>query len=225
VNTAGYVDVHAAERDRERCWRANACEALARVCADLGIPLVTFSTDLVFDGRSRTPYRESDPVQPLCAYGSSKAAAERTVLALHPGALVVRTAAFFSPADDYNFVTCALRELLRGRPFQAYDAVTVSPTYVPDLVDATLDLLIDGERGLWHLANRGQTTWLEFGRAAAALAGAHAELVRPCPAPAYMPAFTPLTSERAVLLPPLESALERYWHAGGERVRAAAATS
>src|SRR5206468_12353573 len=78
VNAAGYVRVDDAERERERCFRENVegPAVLAAACARRGIPLVTFSSDLVFDGRKQDPYVESDPVAPLNVYGSSKAKAE-----------------------------------------------------------------------------------------------------------------------------------------------------
>lgn len=215
VNAAGYVRVDDAEREPEACWRENVKGAatLARVCNELGIALVTFSSDLVFDGRSRTPYRESDPARPLNVYGQSKLAAEIAVLAQHDRALVVRTAAFFSPWDQANFVTRALSRLLRGEPVYAYANVTVSPTFVPDLIDPVLDLLIDGETGIWHLTNAGQATWYDLATKSAELAQCDRTLVRPREAPSHIPVFTPLSSERASLLPPLEDALACYWQA------------
>src|ERR1051325_5249871 len=173
VNAAGYVRVDDAEADGERCMRENAegPSVLADACAARGVSLVTFSSDLVFDGESRRPYVESDTVSPLNVYGRSKAEAEARVSAAHPSALVVRTSAFFGPRDEYNFVTLALRSLARGRAFAAASDCVISPTYVPDLVDASLDLLIDGERGVWHLSNRGALSWAELARLARRLAG------------------------------------------------------
>ena len=217
VNTAGYVRVDDAEREPAACERENTTgpAVLAAACAARGLPLLTFSSDLVFDGAKRTPYVESDPVAPLNVYGRTKAAAERRVLAAHPGALVARTSAFFGPWDEYNFVMVALRELRAGRPFVAAEDATVSPTYVPDLVNAGLDLLLDGERGLWHLANPGETTWADLARTAAELAGVDpsgiegrppAELHLPAPRPLY----SALASERGWIMPSLGDALRRY---------------
>jgi dTDP-4-dehydrorhamnose reductase len=180
------------------------------------VPLVTFSSDLVFDGRARSPYRESDGVAPLCVYGHSKAHAERDVLAAHPGALVVRTSAFFGPWDEYNFVTVTLRDLALGNAVRAASDMTVSPTYVPDLVNATLDLLIDGASGIWHLANQGATTWAGFAQQAANMRGYNAELVVPIHSSALClaaarPTYSALGTERGSgLMPPLAAALERY---------------
>ena len=217
VNAAGYVRVDDAEREAERCTRENADGAslLAEACAARGAALVTFSSDLVFDGAKSAPYVESDAVAPLNVYGRSKADAERRVLAAHPGALVARTSAFFGPWDDYNFATLCLRALAAGRAFVAASDSVVSPTYVPDLVNACLDLLIDGESGVWHLANAGALTWAEFATLVARSAGFDPSFVEPRPTrelrlAAARPRYTALASERGALLPPLESALARY---------------
>jgi dTDP-4-dehydrorhamnose reductase len=92
---------------------------------------------------------------------------------------------------------------------------TVSPTYIPDLVDAVLDLAIDGEHGVWHLANAGTATWADLARAAAQLAGAPAERViavarSELPWRAPRPVFSALASARGALLPTLDDALQRY---------------
>lgn len=218
VNAAGYVRVDDAEREPERCFRENAegAATLAAACARSTVALLTFSSDLVFDGAARaTPYLESDPSSPLNVYGRSKAEAERRVLLSLPSALVVRTSAFFGPWDDYNFVTVTLRALAAGEKFAAAGDAVVSPTYVPDLVNASLDLLIDGESGIWHLVNSGATTWYEFARLAADLArlDSSAIVARPMHAlelAAPRPVYSALASERGTLLPSLENALARY---------------
>lgn len=216
INAAGYVHVDEAERDPERCFRENAQgpALLATACARHDVPLVTFSSDLVFDGRRDAPYLEDDAVSPINVYGRSKARGEALVLERHPGALVVRTSAFFGPWDEYNFVYLLLRALRAGQPFDAASDLTVSPTYVPDLVHACLDLLIDGERGLWHLTNGEALTWHALAQRAALAATADASGVRArgwselgwlAPRPAY----TALDSRRARILPGLDDALLR----------------
>jgi dTDP-4-dehydrorhamnose reductase len=218
ANASGYVRVDDAELDSAACERDNLLgpTVLADACARRGIALLTFSTDLVFDGACRSPYLESARPRPLGVYGRSKAEAERRVLERMPDALIVRTSAFFGPWDAYNFVTCALRALRDGIPVEAAEDQVVSPTYVPDLVDAVLDLLIDAERGVWHLANAGAVTWAELAREAAGRAGLDASLViaqsggaleRMAPRPAY----SVLGSERGALLPTLDDALGRYF--------------
>ncbi|MGJ9419472.1 family 1 glycosylhydrolase [Massilia sp. CMS3.1] len=217
INTSGYVRVDDAENEVERCMRENTHGAsiLAEACARLGVHLTTFSSDLVFDGRKDSPYVESDPLTPLGVYGRSKAESEAAVLAQHPGALVVRTSAFFGPWDKHNFVTQALNALERGETFVAANDMTVSPTYVPDLVHTCLDLAIDRECGVWHLNNGGSVTWFELARLAAEKAGIDAAPLAPQASStlgmlAARPAYSVLHSERGVLLPTLENALERY---------------
>jgi dTDP-4-dehydrorhamnose reductase len=217
INAAGYVRVDDAELDRERCYRENiaGAELLANACAARALPFVTFSSDLVFAGERKTPYLETHDVGPLNVYGLSKARAERAVLQAHQGALIVRTSAFFGPWDEHNYLTIALRALRRGEAFAAIDDVVVSPTYVPDLVNASLDLLLDGERGVWHLVNDGSLSWAELVRRAAKLAEVSTTRLqsrswRTFGLAARRPAFSALASERGIVMPNLEDALARY---------------
>jgi dTDP-4-dehydrorhamnose reductase len=217
VNTAGYVRVDAAEQEQEKCLRENACgaEVLARCCQERDVCLVTFSSDLVFNGKIRRPYVETDRTCPLNVYGATKVKAERSVLSLCPQALVIRTSAFFCPWDDHNFAHAVLETLSQDLDYAAANDVTISPTYVPDLVNASLDLLIDGECGIWHLANRGALTWADFARLIAREAGYDAGQIEGRPNRTFgfnarRPIYSALASERASLLPPLEDAVKRY---------------
>jgi dTDP-4-dehydrorhamnose reductase len=216
INAAGYVRVDEAEWDSIACYRANAEGAVnvAVICAERALPFLTFSSDLVFDGNARRAYVESDVVNPLGVYGKSKVSAEQRILALESEALVARTSAFFGPWDTYNFLTRTLHSLASGIPVQAGGDIWVSPTYVPDLTTASLDLLIDGERGLWHLANRGALTWADFARKGAIAAGLNPELVvdsfGTAAGAAARPKFSALASERGDLMPSVDNALARY---------------
>jgi len=210
INTAGYVRVSEAENDAESCFRENArgAEVLAEACARLDIPLVTFSSDLVFDGSLDRPYVESDMVNPTTVYGASKVEAERRVLSAHEKALVIRTSAFFGPWDRHNFVWSILNTLSRGDAVKA-SVDTVSPTYVPDLVNTSLDLLIDGGTGLWHMANIGEVSWRDLAAMAAERAGFDPGLVADA---GDEPALnTALSTERGILMPSLDSALDRFF--------------
>jgi dTDP-4-dehydrorhamnose reductase len=150
INASGYVNVDAAEADAERCFQANTPgpSILAIACVRHRVQLMTFSSDLVFDGKQILPYVEGDQVAPLNVYGKSKAEAERKLLSTDPNALVTRTSAFFGPWDRHNFVTKALDTLAQGEAFKAASDLVVSPTYVSDLVNACLDLLIDRASGI-----------------------------------------------------------------------------
>jgi dTDP-4-dehydrorhamnose reductase len=228
VNASGYVRVDEAENDVERCFRENAHgpAVLAAACARHGVQLATFSSDLVFDGKQDIPYVETDAVAPLNVYGKSKAEGERGVLDSNPAALVVRTSSFFGPWDEFSFVAQALTALESGAPFAAANDITVSPTYVPDLVHTCLDLLIDRENGVWHLTNGHPVTWAELASKAAAQAGVDCSRLEPQPAAdcnfvARRPVYSALHSSRAMLLPSLDSALGRFQQSRGERAASA----
>ena len=164
INTAGFVRVDEAEQQADECFRINVTgpELLGKACKLHGIPLVTFSSDLVFDGQLGRSYVEPDEPAPACEYGRSKAEAEARLLAIDSDALIVRTSAFFGPWDRYNFLYNTVAALRRGEEVIASDKTIVSPTYVPDLVHATLDLLLDEEKGVWHLTNQGAISWHEL---------------------------------------------------------------
>jgi dTDP-4-dehydrorhamnose reductase len=217
VNAAAYVRVDDAEDDRERCHLENVGGAvnLAEACQAHGVRLATFSSDLVFNGALQRPYREDEPPAPLGVYGESKARAEAEVLRAHPAALVVRSAAFFGPWDQANFVCHAIRSMRAGDTVRAANDLVISPTYVPDLLDATLDLLADAESGIWHLANDGQVSWDELARRVARLADLDETLVEGCPAEALgyrarRPQYSALGSDRGSLLRPLDDALSAF---------------
>jgi dTDP-4-dehydrorhamnose reductase len=216
INAAGYVRVDEAENDPERCRRENTLGAVltAEACADRGIRFATFSTDLVFDGLAGRPYVESDPVSPLGVYGRTKAEAERLVAERFPDALIVRTSAFFGPWDTSNFLAQFLYLFRRGSQVRAAGDAVVSPTYVPELAHAALDLILDGEKGIWHLANSGSASWAEIARAVAAQLGLGPEKVSATPTTdmgwaAPRPSISALASERASLMAPWQEALER----------------
>ena len=176
-------------------------ELLGRACKAAGIPLVTFSSDLVFDGTLGRPYVEPDAPAPATAYGKSKVEAEQRLMALDSDALIVRTSAFFGPWDRGNFLFRTIERLRRGEEVVVSDRTYVSPTYLPDLVHAALDLLLDGETGIWHLTNQGAISWHELARQAAAAARIDRNLIRLVrPAEDVEVGDTSLSSNRGLLL-------------------------
>ncbi|MFL5523023.1 MAG: family 1 glycosylhydrolase [Gemmatimonadaceae bacterium] len=216
VNAAGYVRVDDAESDAEACVRVNADGAavLAEECDALGIPVLSFSSDLVFDGTAARPYTEDDAVNPLNVYGATKVESETRLSALS-NTLVIRTSAFFGPWDSHNFISTTFSALRRNSPVAAAADLIVSPTYVPDLVHNCLDLLIDDERGIWHLANVGEVSWSDFAVKAARAAGLNSDLIRAVPASelglrARRPSYSVLGSARGSLMPSLDDAIARY---------------
>ncbi|GGY61203.1 hypothetical protein GCM10011613_00730 [Cellvibrio zantedeschiae] len=218
VNAAGFVRVDDAETSPELCFRENAYGpvVLAQACLKYGVNFLTFSTDLVFNGQNTKPYRESDSVSPLNVYGASKAYAEAHVLAANPSALIVRTSAFFGPWDEHNFIAQLIKSVTNGKSFMAASDQTITPTYVPDLVNNCLDLIIDEAKGIWHIANSSATTWSEFAFSALDVAGVDKKLIKPVVSTVFnpkakRPANSALESEKGIFLPKLEDAIERFF--------------
>jgi dTDP-4-dehydrorhamnose reductase len=217
INCAGFSSVDGAESDQPGCMRANVdgAEILARACATRAVPFLTFSSDFVFDGQKHGPYLESDAVDPLNLYGESKAIAESRVFAAHPRALVIRCGKVFAPLEPVDFLRDDLEALARGERVILPNDTRFSATHLLDLVTAALDLLIDEENGVWHLANSGAVTHEELLVRAAELAELDTTLIKGVPAwslrrRALQPRNRALASERGQLLPPLGEALERF---------------
>src|SRR5215212_813112 len=217
INTAGYVRVDEAERNSEACRLANAIgpAVLAQLCASQGTALLSFSSDLVFSGAQSSPYLESNIPDPLNMYGVSKAEGEARILEANPQGLIIRSGAFFSPWDSVNFLMQVSQSVSARQEFIAANDVLISPTYVPELVHACLDLLIDGERGIWHLTNQGEVSWFDFANQFIRTAGLSDTYLRSAPLEhlplvAKRPRYSVLSSERGLLLSDLQDAIYRF---------------
>jgi dTDP-4-dehydrorhamnose reductase len=218
VNASGYAGIDAAEQNAQECFAVNATgpSLLATICGKHGLQLMTFSSDLVFDGNKKSPYLETDTVMPLNIYGSSKAEGEKLILNADPSALVIRSSTFFGPCDYDNFVYKLLNSLRMGKIVYTLPDVSISPTYMPDLAGAALDLLIDEEKGIWHISNDGIVTWAGFAEYIAERAGYKNDMIRKGTLndigwKARRPVYSVLQSEKGLKLPTLHNALERYF--------------
>lgn len=173
VSAAAYTAVDKAETEPEVAQAVNA-EApghLAGVAADLGIPIIHLSTDYVFDGQKTLPYVETDATDPLGAYGRSKLAGERAVIARTTNHAILRTAWIYSPFGG-NFLKTMLRLAADGRKLRVVSDQLGNPTSALDIADALLAIarnLVDmpGEmalRGTFHMTARGEASWADFAR-------------------------------------------------------------
>jgi dTDP-4-dehydrorhamnose reductase len=205
INCAAYTAVDDAEGDETLATEINghAVGRIAQAAAAEGLPLLTFSTDYVFDGTAHSPYLESHPPHPINAYGRSKLVGEHAAFQHHPAPLVVRTSWVVS-STHRNFVTAILERVSRGTPVRVVDDQTGCPTVAEDLAVAAWAALTAGTTGLLHLTNREPTTWFQLARAAVTAAGMDVELVTPCttadyPTRAPRPPYSVLGTEVAGL--------------------------
>jgi dTDP-4-dehydrorhamnose reductase len=175
INCAAYTDVDACEDSEAEATAVNGAgpASLAAVAKELGAVLVHISTDYVFDGRKRAPYVESDPTNPVSAYGRSKLAGERAVIdsALR-SYFIVRTGWLYGPGRG-NFVKTMLRLGAEREELRVVADQRGSPTYTVDLADAIFCLLdlTSSDRssadqpnpyGIYHFSNEGECSWHEF---------------------------------------------------------------
>ncbi len=218
VNAAGFSQIDEAENQEQICFRENTLgpSILAAVCKSENIKLVTFSADQVFNGRKGKPYLESDCTAPLNIFGQSKKMAEERVLSINSKSLIVRSSCFFNPwhAED------SLADILYScasttRPHPLASDIIFSPAYIPDLVNTTLDLLIDDESGIWHLSSPEETSPFEFTRQALRMAGLDDKFLVSVPSAtlrhtAERPCYSVLKSTQGTALPSLQTALQCY---------------
>ena len=163
LNCAAHTRVDACETEAERAFAVNA-EGAAHAAAAaerVGARLVHVSTDYVFDGAAREPYREDAPVGPLSVYGRSKLEGEQRALA-YDRSLVVRTSWLFGSGGP-NFVATMVGLIEAGRvPLRVVEDQEGCPTYTPFLAAALLDLARLGAAGIVHYRNREPVSWYSF---------------------------------------------------------------
>ncbi len=196
LHTAAWTDVDGAEADPQGAAAVNV--AGTAHAAALKAPLVTFSTDYVFDGRKRSPYVESDGPNPASAYGRTKLHGEA---AAGLNAWVVRTSWLFGPTG-HNFLRTMLRLAGKQDEIAVVDDQRGCPTFVGHLAEAVRGLVDeDLPKGLWHVAAAGDCTWADFAEAIFEDAGVDCRVRRITSAeserPASRPAYSVLRSERA----------------------------
>lgn len=207
IHTAAYTAVDKAEEEPQLAQRVNvhATLVLAQAAARAGIPLVVVSTDFVFDGTSRVPYREQDLPNPLGVYGKTKLEGERAALAAHPaGTRIVRTQWLYGPRGKHFPGT--MRDLARERDeLKVVRDQTGSPTSTLELAPALWDVLERGEKGIYHAACEGEATWFDLAQATLSASGQEHVRVVPCtsaefPRPARRPAYSVLDCSRLAKL-------------------------
>ena len=182
VNCAAYTNVDKAEDDFQGADLLNraAVGNLARCAAAFGAVLIHISTDYVFGGDARAPYKEDDAKKPLGVYGRTKLAGEEEVEASGCKAIIIRTSWLYSPYGK-NFVK-TMMSLMASRDSVGVVADQVgSPTYAADLAVAIVDIIKRHmllHTGVYHYSNQGVVSWFDFAREIARLDGSACK-VRP----------------------------------------------
>jgi dTDP-4-dehydrorhamnose reductase len=197
VNCAAWTAVDLAESCEDEALAVNGHGAanVAAGCASVGARMIQLSTDYVFDGIAAHPYAEAAAPGPASAYGRTKLAGERAVLAVLPeSGYVVRTAWLYG-AHGKNFVRTMIELERRQDTVAVVDDQHGQPTWTASVAARLLDLISAGAPpGVYHATCSGETTWFELAREVFRLLGADpgrvtptdsAAVARPAPRPAY----------------------------------------
>lgn len=208
INCAAYTAVDKAETEKEKAFAVNAEGAgnLAESSKKYGTRLIHISTDYVFDGTSSTPYKETDPINPINTYGASKLLGEQLCLENDPNTIIIRTAWVYSVYGN-NFVKTMLR-LMKERPqINVVNDQVGAPTWAADLAACIFHIVEDCSKqnskwkpGVYHYSNKGRTSWYEFALAIKELGGM-TSTVNPIateqyPTPAKRPSFSLLNTQK-----------------------------
>lgn len=201
INSAAYTQVDQAEQDLDACFLVN--EIGARLVADLAsqwsVPIVYYSTDYVFDGLQRKPYREEDPCNPISVYGRSKLAGEVATRTVNTRYYILRTAWLYGPGGN-NFIEKMVQLARKYGKLEVSDDEIGSPTYTWDLACWTKELVQTKQYGLYHATNSGECSRYQWVKESFSLLGLDIP-VTPCSRtkfvlPAERPAYSALDNSR-----------------------------
>lgn len=220
INAAAWTAVDRAEGEEIAATTVNGISpgAMARACADRGIPLLHISTDYVFDGSGDRPFAPDHPTAPLNAYGRSKAAGETAVRDSGARHVILRTSWVFS-AHGQNFVKTMLRLGAERASLNVVADQIGGPTPAAAIADALFvaaTALGDGAAGgTYHFAGSPDVSWADFARAIMAAANLPCT-ISDIPSSAYpTPAVRPMNSRLDCFTLTRDFGIPRPdWHAG-----------
>lgn len=182
INTAAYHRVDDCEDNVELSFAVNsyAVRTIARICNDLGITFVHFSTDYVFGGEKKTPYVEDDCPNPHSVYAVSKLAGELFVRNICRRYYLIRTCGLYGAkgvsGKGGNFIETMIRLANGEKPLNVVSDQIVTPTYARELAAKVSQLIRTEEYGFYHITNNGGCSWYEFARTIFELTGIDADI-------------------------------------------------
>ncbi len=163
IHCAAYTAVDAAEDNIELCRKINAqgTENIVKVCRELNIKMMYFSTDYVFNGKGDRPWKTDDERSPLNVYGQTKYEGELAVENSLEKYFILRIAWVFG-VNGKNFIKTMLRLGKEKGAVSVVDDQIGSPTYTADLAVLVVDMIQTDKYGIYHATNEGLCSWYEF---------------------------------------------------------------
>lgn len=187
INCAAYTAVDKAESEKELAWQINATAVgvLAAACRDNIIKFLHISTDYVFDGTAKEPYKVDDLTNPQTVYGASKLEGERLAMNENSDAIIIRTSWVYSSYGN-NFMKTMLRLFQEKEEISVVNDQIGSPTYAADLAEVIIKMISSGQwyEGIYHFSNEGVISWFDFAGAIKNLSGSSCK-INPIPTSAY----------------------------------------
>ena len=202
INAAAYTAVDLAEQERELAMQINgtAVGKLAAACKVHGVRFLHVSTDYVFNGGGKAPYKENDATDPVNYYGQTKLMGEQLALKENPDCIIVRTSWVYSRFGK-NFVKTMLRLMSEKESIGVVSDQFGCPTYAADLAEAVFRLSTSNAApGIYHYCNMGEISWFDFASAIKDLSGSSCKVnaikTTDFPTPAKRPAYSALDTSK-----------------------------
>lgn len=203
VNCAAYTAVDKAETEQETAFEinGNAVGHLAFLCHGYKTGFIHISTDYVFNGNKKLPWKEEDETDPLNVYGASKLLGEFMAQKNNPDSIIIRTSWVYSSYGK-NFVKTMLRLMKEKDSLSVVNDQQGCPTYAADLADAIMHIIGHGEiiPGIFHYCNQGLITWFEFAQGIRNRINSGCQLhpisTSQFPTPAARPAYSALDTSK-----------------------------
>jgi dTDP-4-dehydrorhamnose reductase len=170
LNTAAYHVVPEAEKFSDKAFQINGSGVLnlARVCQELGIRLVHYSTDYVFDGKKQKPYTENDCPNPLNVYAATKLSGEHFALNYSDKSYVIRVSGIYGKvpcrAKGGNFITTMMKLAKEKPEVKVVNDEILTPTPTNYIAKNTAALIKTDAFGLYHMSCAGEVSWYEFAK-------------------------------------------------------------
>lgn len=208
IHCAAYTNVDKAETDSKIAFAINetGTKNLAKICAESDIPIVYISTDYVFKGDAKEPYKTTDKREPVGIYGKSKAKGEEAVENYCSKYYIVRTSWLYGHKGK-NFVETMIDLAQKMPELKVVDDQIGCPTWTMELINGILSLIKnENPYGIYHICGSGQTSWYNFAKEALTLMKITTP-VKPCsteefPRPAERPKYSVMDN----------SCICRNWH-------------
>lgn len=205
INCAAYTAVDKAESEQITALTINATSVgeIAKQCAAINATLILISTDYVFDGNGKEPYKPYDATDPVNYYGYTKWLGEKLALENNPNTIIIRTSWVYAEHGN-NFVKTMLRLMKERNELKVVNDQIGTPTYATDLANGIMNIVIElnkgnTNKGIYHFSNSGVISWFQFAEAIKELSLSNCTILpiasSAYPTPAKRPAYSVLNKE------------------------------